>query len=292
MKRKIYGFIDPGMIMGVVVSLIILGVGVFAVFTVANEMNAEPYAEYTKTATNTETFETDTNESNPEDTWYTYTESGWGWANVTNETGRGTSSNSFFINDSSGGIDFSNFTFTANDFEYFQTWFMWDNTSHNFTRINYLDEDIAIVGMFDVGGTVYDNRTQTVGFSNGSISWNSSALDNNTWYQVRADFNWTTNTIRGRLFDTAGTTLNDSGYIPMGDASLTSNNLSKINFSAHTSNPAYIWFDDFTLYDTDTVQGDVPDVVGTANSVFNIIGIVLIIGAIMAIIGLVMKFQK
>jgi len=36
MKTR-FGFIDPGAIMGVVVSLIILGVGVFAFFIVANE---------------------------------------------------------------------------------------------------------------------------------------------------------------------------------------------------------------------------------------------------------------
>jgi beta-lactamase regulating signal transducer with metallopeptidase domain len=33
-----FGFIDPGAIMGVVVSLIILGVGVFAFFVVINEV--------------------------------------------------------------------------------------------------------------------------------------------------------------------------------------------------------------------------------------------------------------
>jgi hypothetical protein len=36
MKTR-FGFIDPGAIMGVVVSLIILGVGVFAFFVVLNE---------------------------------------------------------------------------------------------------------------------------------------------------------------------------------------------------------------------------------------------------------------
>jgi len=37
--KKSYGFIDPGAIMGVVVSLIILAVGVFAFFVTLNEVN-------------------------------------------------------------------------------------------------------------------------------------------------------------------------------------------------------------------------------------------------------------
>lgn len=36
--KKSYGFIDPGAIMGVVVSLIILAVGVFAFFVTLNEV--------------------------------------------------------------------------------------------------------------------------------------------------------------------------------------------------------------------------------------------------------------
>ena len=48
MKAK-FGFIDPGAIMGVVVSLIILAVGVFAFFVTLNEVN-----EATDNATITE----------------------------------------------------------------------------------------------------------------------------------------------------------------------------------------------------------------------------------------------
>lgn len=43
MKAK-FGFIDPGAIMGVVVSLIILAVGVFAFFVTINEIPVDPTA--------------------------------------------------------------------------------------------------------------------------------------------------------------------------------------------------------------------------------------------------------
>ena len=53
--KATFGFIDPGAIMGVVVSLIILGVGVFAFFTVVTQI---------QTSTNSNYFAHDSNWSN------------------------------------------------------------------------------------------------------------------------------------------------------------------------------------------------------------------------------------
>jgi hypothetical protein len=289
MKRKMFGFIEPQIIMGVVVSLIILGVGVFAVFTVTNVIDDEIPTTTTTTVTNSETFEGDTNESNPSDTWYTYTESGWEWANVTDLQSK-SGTQSFRVNTSDGLDNHVILNLTSpTEYEYFEFWFKWDNTSHNFTRYTFLDSSLQGICMVDIGGTVSEGKTNKTAFNNYTQQWNSTELANDTWYNMYIDFNWTTNYVRGRLLNTTAT-LNDSGWVPMFTGTAVETDIASIVISGYTGQTAMAWFDDFVLYDTSSETVEHPDITGTANSVFGIIGIVLIIGAIFAIIGIVSKF--
>lgn len=285
-----FGFIEPQIIMGVVVSLIILGVGVFAVFTVTNVIDDEIPETTTTTVTNSETFEGDTNNANPSDSWYIYTEAGWEWANVTNLQSK-SGTQSFRVNTSNGADDYVVLNLTSpTEYEYFEFWFKWDNTSHNFTRYTFCDSSTNGICIVDIGGTVSGGKNNRTAFNNYTQQWNSSELDNNTWYNVYIDFNWTTNYLRARLINTTSATLNDSGWVPMGTGSGVQTDLASINITGYTGQSAMAWFDSFVLYDTSSETVEHPDIAGTANSVFGIIGIVLIIGAIFAIIGIVSKF--
>ena len=302
-KHK-FNFVEPKVIMSVVVALIILGVGVFAVFVVTNETNTE-LDEIMDVTSNVETFETDTNGSAPASDWYTYTDTGWEFANVTNQTGRGTSSNSFRVNDTtSGGGDYANFTFTTNDYDYFEMYFKWNNQTNfqNMTRSLFVDVDGAIIGGYNITGNatnITSSANNTVSFFNntatgsdwaGKGGWNSTELTNDTWYRVRTDFNWSDNTIRGRLYSNAGTLLNDSNYINMSTGSLVSNNLKTLSITGLAANTSHIWYDDFTLYHSEIAR--YTDISTTANAVFNIIGIILIIGSILLIIGMASKYYR
>ena len=97
------------------------------------------------------------------------------------------------------------------------------------------------------------------------------------------------------MYNASSVLLNDS-WLVASDASGTVDYSSFYVFDTTSAvgSSSYMLFDDMTLYDTDstTTEGmDYENVGTTANTVFGILGIVLIIGAIMTIIGLVSKYR-
>ena len=279
--------------MSVVISLILLAVGVFVVFTVVNETDTvanQSAGTTTTTNTYTETFETDTHGADPSDTWYTYTEVGWEWANVTTADAHG-GTKSYIINGSSDLNNWTNFTLTSDDYEYFEYWFQIDNGSHDELRTYLLDENNDTICRVDTLGSTLNY----IRFRNyTTIGWNQT-LTNMSWYKIRYDFNYTDNTVRARLYNASSVLLNDSWLIAS-DASGTVDYSSFYVYdtTCAVGSSSYMFFDDLTLYDTDsttTAAREYEDVGTTANTVFTILGIVLIVGAIMAIIGLMSKYR-
>lgn len=199
----------------------------------------------TKNYTKTETFETDTDDIDPSESWYTYTETGLDWANVDGSVGRGSSSKSYRINDTDGGnisTDISSFTFTARNYTYFSFWFKWDSTNHN-RSYGILDSTNGYILDIDFG-----KDAERIVVSNYSVVAIERSLTNDTWYQLRFDFNYSTNEIRCRLYNTTDL-LNDTwiraesetGYVDFDDFT------AFINF-ASADDKMYLYFDDFETF--------------------------------------------
>lgn len=143
-RKKIFGFLDPAVIMSVIVALIILGVGVFAVFTVVNTTEDNIEGETSSSTTRTETFETDTNLADPSDSWYTYTEVGFD-GNVYDNTATARGDKSYRINDSNGDQDYALFDTVSADYNRIDFWFMIDNST-DYTNTSYIDWYNGTVG--------------------------------------------------------------------------------------------------------------------------------------------------
>lgn len=299
MRRKAgFGFMDPKVIMSVVVSLIILVVGVLAVATVTTQTDdfSRTINIETTTTTYDEQYTDDDNDTNPTEDWYSYYESGLPYANVTNLT----TENSFRMNttvgsDTTGGALY-NFT-TEDDYETLETVFRIDASLHNYTTVTV---GSWIDSLSDDGAIAYWNITTdyvafyvlTTGTGTYTEVWNNT-IDNMTWYKLEATLNYDDYSINGELYNvSSSTTMNSSAETCVYEFTNITQSFWAIT-DGHGEDSCYIWFDSFTLTDTDTTDGEEPvDVMETANSVFGIVGIVLIVSAIMAIIGLMYPYLR
>ena len=192
----------------------------------------------------TETFETDTHGADPAGgDWYTYGEDGFDWANVDNTYPRN-GANSFLINDTTGATtDKAFFNFTDNTVSMFSFWFKWNNGSHNqtygmltSTAGNWLDIDFGNdKGQLQVYtyGTTYVQRF----------------LDNQTWYRLRFDLDYTNNKVRVRLYSNASAVLNDTWATPNNEVSgdIEIADLTQFTLYGATGDWAELYFDDFAF---------------------------------------------
>jgi len=281
-----FQYLDPKIIMGFVVALIMIALGTFMIYTIWNTANDNIELTDTSTSTTTysETFETDTNNSNPSESWYTYTEIGFNWSNVTSLEAHG-GSNSYRINDTLGLDKSVYFNWTADDTEYFQFWFKVNGRMPVESRNYILDgAGNAVIRMDIFNNYVY--------FRNGTtVLWNGTVNTDN-WYKIRLDFSFDNNTIRGR-FSNETTTFNDSWCsVTDGIGTIIDyENTSSFWISGYAGKGIRLYLDDITLYDTDTTVTDaeLPDIPSKANTVFNILGILLIIIALLTLASYVAK---
>jgi hypothetical protein len=184
-----------------------------------------------------ETFETDTVGSNPSASWYTYTESGWEYANVNDTVARDTQSMRF--NDTSGSdpAETAWFNWSTDEFDYLEFYFYVNTTNNNDTRIYILDGANAW-GRVDLNDTHILIRNGT-GLSIAA----EQVLTTETWYRVRFDFNYTTNYCRVRLYN--GTTLENDSWADAGGART---GVTGLNFQSYNGKKSHIYVDDITVY--------------------------------------------
>jgi len=226
-----------------------------------------PIVSSATTNSYTEDFEDDTVDSNPSDSFYTYTENGWDYANVTNDSYH-TGSKSFRINTTNGASSWSLFNFKSDDYEYMKIWFKIDNTSHNVT---YIDVEKANGDSLFV---MFVNTTSIYFGSDSNATW-TNTLINNSWYMLRFDFNYSDSTVRGRLYNQSGGLLNDSWY----DPGIVFSEINYLNLSGTSGNTAYIYFDNILLYDSDSSYSGMDST--TSNLLMNIIPILIALLLIM-----------
>lgn len=199
----------------------------------------------------TETFEGENADEDPSDTWYSYTDLGVEYANVTSDTSYA-GTKCFRMNDSTvtdGDVAYFNVTEAAN-YSYLEFYFKVDNTTHNESRIYCIDSAGTALARFDI--TVDSDEAYNVSYKNYTTTiWTKQSLVNNTWYKLRWDFNVTSDEIRGRLFNAAGTTLNDS-WCPIEDGSgaYDYSNFKSLGVYGVDDEDIYIHLDNIKLYKT------------------------------------------
>ena len=279
-------------VFSVIVVLIFMIVGIMALATLSDTQdNLIDQDETTTTITNyVEDFEDDTNNTNPTDTWYTYNESGWDWANASEDNTQAHTGNfSYRINDTDGDSNWSDFNFISQDYDYTKFWFKVNSFYHNETNLSFRKANEVPMCYINI-------TNDTITFENQStIGWTTN-ITNMSWYGVRLDFNYTTDEIRGRLYNRLGVVLNDT-WIGMYDGSEDFQEVSHFNISGVATEQSRIWIDNWDVYDSDTatsLNGRAPDydTMDTLESLYPILGIIIIVSALFFIIGMMYVFKK
>jgi len=197
----------------------------------------------------TETFESDTADADPNESWYSYKDMGYEYANATSDSAYA-GSKSYRINDStlaSGEVAYFNWS-ESSSYSYLEFYYKIDNTTHNESRIYIVDSADTGLARFDI--TVNDSGIYNVTYRNYTAAiWSATGLTNNTWYRLRWDFNYTTDQMRGRLFTSGGTALNDS-WCPIEDGSgaYDYSNVASFQVVSYVDQDVYLYLDNIKLY--------------------------------------------
>ena len=247
-------------------------------FTMNAVAGGNVYTDYT------ETFETDTHGADPAGgDWYTYGETdGFDWANVDNTYPRN-GANSFLINDTVGATTDKVFlNFTDNTVSMFSFWFKWNNGSHNQTY-GMLSSTAGGFVDIDFGNDIGKLKVYTY-----DTTYIETFLENQTWYRLRFDMNYTNDKVRIRLYSNASAVLNDTWATPNNEVSgdLNIADLTSFTLYGATDDWANLYFDDLA-FQTYYVSGHLRDTDGLSASeilliVFLGIAVMLVI-AMMAI---------
>jgi len=213
---------------------------------IAFSMMALPALGYTHPAvSHSESFEDpDTVHTNPSDSWYSYSENGWDYANVSSDANAplDVEGQCFLINDTDGDGDYNIFDFADMNYSYFEFWLKVDNSSHNETNVTLYDSSLDLIVAFNI-------TTDWVYCYNDAGNIWSEAILNNTWYKIRTTFNWTDNTVYSEIGDA-----NIAGVYDGADASAHTDfdstdidDLNLVNMSGTAGESAYLFIDDMKV---------------------------------------------
>lgn len=288
--------IEPKAIMGIVVSLMLLAVGAFAFFIVVGEVDEHLPGARIENVLNTENFNSQTFGTLPNTTWMDYNNYSWYGGTAPGINGTGTALNFRAVHEQGTYNNYSRWNISTNEIGY-PNRIKFDatqGTGNNYTVINVTNSAGATYANIvmnksyvavDIGGTVRINRSITFGFKGLNDTFTFEviiSMTNNVTSKVRVVMS---NASAGILNDTGLITpsnLGSPGKIIVSGRNVGANSVQRMNITIdNISVKAFVW-PTITVTDTGTI----------GNSVFSILGIVLIMGAIMAIIGVVYKFKQ
>ena len=283
---KNFNYMSPETIVAIIVSLIILAVGVFAFLTVTSTTRESiPNTDITNQYTS-EDFQDDTLLSSPTSDEYTYTQYNWGGY----EPGINASGTDYFFNIENPYGCYTNFSrFNMTDYVNTFSFKFTQGTSNMETRINLTDENQVNYATMRINKS-FINISLTTAYINKT---DAGVADEITVYvSLNLSSTNATQSIRIRLYNTSGgtTPINDTGW----ETSATSGRPMKLVLTgSHVPNTyANLSIDDMSFYHYVYPSVPYPDIEGTGLSVFNIVGIALVIGAILTIVGLVYSFTR
>lgn len=210
-----------------------------------------------------ESFEDDTVNSNPSESWYSYGESGIQWANVTDMTGF-ESTQSFLMNttsDTYGGVLYD---VVDSSYDYIELNVKINTSQHNFTMITvgtWIDNEWYTgngafcfwrIGTYDGDNYNIDFHVITTAEGNITSEIYNESINNNTWYRLRAEFDYDAHEVTGYIWNEEGL----AGVPVQLDSNSSTCDIPFTNITqsfwaipehTHGADSCYIFMDDFTL---------------------------------------------
>ena len=287
--------------------LVIMGIGSVVLFEILDTTFDNELTTETTMVTYTEDYQpSDVNATNPSESWYSYSESGINWINVTNQTnGPLPDQTNQTFNMSSDGAETGGALYdfvTETTYDSLEVYTMVNSANHNYTivTIGTWIEGYDISGH---GAMAYWNVTNDTiyfyvltGAGPTYTEVYNHSISTGSWYRLRATFDYDTHAIASTLHGiTVGGTLNS-----LSSGSQTCvyayTNITRSYWAVtegEGSANCSIWFDDFELTDTtvsNTNAGDNTDTLrDMSTDIFGLLPIIVLVLVATVIIGIVIS---
>jgi len=141
------------------------------------------------------------------------------------------SDNYFLLNDPDGNNDYSDFTFSSDDYDSLSFYFKL-SASHDNCTVYLKDSSGNVICQFNISGT-------SVNFYDGAFT---QVISVDTWYRIVTSFDWLTDNVTGKIYQ--GSSLLKSGT-DIFSSGIT--DLSVFNISGVSGSAAYVMFDNIAV---------------------------------------------
>ena len=244
------------------------------------------------TVTYAEDFQSpDVNGANPSDDFYTYSESGIQWMNVTNLTGSdipAVSNQSFLMNTTTDTYGGALYDVVDRTYDKITLDVKIDNTSHNYTMITigtWIDNEFytghGAFCYWIINTTNISFYVITTTDGNVTTEIYNESITNNTWYRLQVEFDYDDYTVTGKIYNEWGIAgvpilvASDSATCSIPFTNITQS-FWAIPETLHGNDSCYLFVDDFTLYDTTVTTTQLIDDVGIGTYIV-MLGLVILV---------------
>jgi len=220
---------------------------------------------------------------------YSYAETDWTWANVTDAYGAPVTGQSYYVNDTDGNGCYSTFTFASKTYTSASFYFMFDDTYHNESLVHLEaanGSDLMYFNITDTKCECYEGDD--------TLLW-SEDIDEGTWYKLNVALNWD-GTFTASIYSVsiAGVlTSMGSGTGDMGAGAVSYGSCAIFNVSGVNTQPAGLYIDNMQLYKAGT-EGAESRIQATGDSFFILAGVIIfaVVLSILFSVLFVMKKKK
>ncbi len=284
---------------GIVVTILIIAISIGLGVAILSST----FTSIEGTIVSTDNFDSRTEGQNPNDNWYTYTETGWATAEVDateyHTTHQHSGSYSFYINDTTAPeTDLATFTIPSNTWEAISIWTYVNSTpsiieyGHNSTNLSFCKSNGDVAGHFEI-------QDGYLAFKNDSATAFTYAMANETWYQLKVVFDYADDEVTASVLDTGGSTLS-SGTIAMKAAGTDFTEIASIKMYGNSTVPcgtvtgqsARLWFDDLSCSLDETLASSLDSYESQAQQSLTLAIILIIVLAAVAILGTVLLLRR
>jgi len=275
----------------VVVIVIALITGLVGIAMISNTLAPELLDDTIRDITYLEDFESpDVNETNPDGlssggtSIYTYAETDWILANVTDLYGAGTSSQSYWVNDSDGDGCYSTFTFASDTYTSASFYFMMNDAYHKMVNVSLEAADGSDLLRFNISDTEVSCHDAT------EELWDED-ITSGVWYKISVALNWE-GTFTASLYSVsiAGTLtpVGSGGTGDMGTGAVSYGSCAIFNVSGDVGSDAVVYIDNVQLYKA----GADADIDNLEDSYLLVAGVIIFIVVISALLWIFTELKK